>query len=145
VTDVLTTIRRRYPAARFEVEGTVHTPALADATALRQVFHNLLTNAAKYAGDDGPIIVRLSETGGWVVVSVLDHGPGLGSQPENLFQLFYRSPNAARVAPGSGIGLYVARQLIRAMGGVIEAGTRPEGGAHFTVRLPASGEADDIP
>lgn len=144
VTDVLATIRRRYPAARFDLEGTVHTPALADATALRQVVHNLLTNAAKYAGASGPIVVRLSETSGWVVVDVLDQGPGLGSQPEDLFQLFYRSPSAARLAPGSGIGLYVARQLIHAMGGAIEAGTRPEGGAHFMVRLPASAEADDI-
>jgi len=108
------------------------------------VLHNLLTNAAKYAGAGGPIVIRLSEAGGWVVIDVLDHGPGLGSEPEDLSQLFHRAPDAARLAPGSGIGLYVARQLIRAMGGAIDAGTRPEGGAQFVVRLPASAEADDI-
>lgn len=142
VTDVLAVVRRRYTSARIEVEGTVAMPALADATALRQVIHNLLTNAAKYAGGDGPIVVRLSEDGGWVRIEVLDEGPGLGSQPEDLFQLFHRSPNAARMAPGSGIGLYVARQLVRAMGGSLDAGTRPEGGARFEVRLPLSGEDD---
>ncbi|MFN8518813.1 MAG: PAS domain-containing sensor histidine kinase [Chloroflexota bacterium] len=143
VTDVLAVVGRRYPSARIEVEGSVAMPALADATALRQVIHNLLTNAAKYAGADGTIVVRLSEDRGWARIEVLDRGPGLGSQPEDLFQLFHRSPSAARMAPGSGIGLYVARQLVRAMGGSIEAGTRPEGGARFEVRLPLTAEGDD--
>jgi PAS domain S-box-containing protein len=144
VSDVLTIVRRRYPSAHIQVEGTVVTPALADATALRQVIHNLLTNAAKYAGTDGPIVVGLAEVDGRVQIEVLDSGPGLGSEPDDLFQLFHRSPNASRMAPGSGIGLYVAQQLVRAMGGTIEAGTRPEGGARFAVRLPASIEEDDI-
>jgi PAS domain S-box-containing protein len=143
VADVLAIVRRRYPSARIEVEGTAVTPALADPTALRQVVHNLLTNAAKYAGNDGPILVQLSDSEGRVQIEVLDHGPGLGSDPDELFMLFHRSPNASRMAPGSGIGLYVARQLVRAMGGSIEAGTRPEGGARFAVRLPASIEDDD--
>jgi len=79
------------------------------------------------------------------VIDVLDHGPGLGSEPEDLSPAVPSgAPTAARLAPGSGIGLYVARQLIRAMGGAIDAGTRPEGGAQFVVRLPASAEADDI-
>jgi signal transduction histidine kinase len=142
--DVLAVVRRRYPSARIEVEGAIAMPALADPTALRQVIHNLLTNAAKYAGADGPIVVRLSEDRGWARIEVLDEGPGLGSQPEDLFQLFHRSPNAARLAPGSGIGLYVARQLARAMGGTIDAGTRHEGGARFEVRLPQSVEDDEI-
>ncbi len=142
VADVLAIVRRRYPAAHIEVEGAVMTPALADATALRQVIHNLLTNAAKYAGTDGPIVVRLAEVDGTVQIEVLDNGPGLGAEPHDLFQLFHRSPNATRMAPGSGIGLYVAQQLVRAMGGTIEAGTRHDGGARFAVRLPASDEDD---
>jgi signal transduction histidine kinase len=142
--DVLAVVRRRYPSARIEVEGAIAMPALADPTALRQVIHNLLSNAAKYAGADGPIVVRLSEDRGWARIEVLDEGPGLGSQPEDLFQLVHRSPNAARLAPGSGIGLYVARQLARAMGGTIDAGTRHEGGARFEVRLPQSVEDDEI-
>lgn len=144
IADVLEVVRRRYPSARIDVEGTIATPALADATALRQVLHNLLTNAAKYAGADGPIVVRLTESGDWVRIEVLDEGPGLGAQPDDLFQLFHRSPDTARAAPGSGIGLYVAQQLAGAMGGAIVAGTRPEGGARFEVRLPVSVE-DDIP
>jgi PAS domain S-box-containing protein len=144
VADVLAAVRRRYPSTEIRVEGSVLTPVLADATALRQVLHNLLTNAAKYAGREGPIDVCLGESGRWVVIEVLDRGPGVGEQPEDLFQLFHRAPDAARLAPGSGIGLYVARQLIRAMGGSIDAGPRPGGGASFVVRLPASGDADDI-
>jgi PAS domain S-box-containing protein len=144
VADVLASVRRRYPSARIEVEGTTLMPALADPTALRQVIHNLLTNAAKYAGNDGPIVVQLSEADGRVQIEVLDQGPGLGSQPEDLFQLFHRSPNASRMAPGSGIGLYVAQQLVRAMGGTIDAGTRAEGGARFAVRLPGSIEDDAL-
>jgi PAS domain S-box-containing protein len=144
LTDVLAIVRRRYPSAQIEVQGSVPTPVLADATAVRQILHNLLTNAAKYAGRDGPIVLRLMETERWVEISILDSGPGLGDQPEDLFQLFYRSPHSARLASGTGIGLYVARQLVRAMGGSIDASTRPEGGASFVVRLPASRDTDDL-
>lgn len=144
VADVLASIQRRFPSVSIELEGSVPTPVLADPTALRQVLHNLLTNAAKYAGRDGPITLSMRQADQSVEIAVLDNGPGLGPQPRDLFELFYRSPHSSRLASGTGIGLYVARELIKAMGGTIEAGTRPTGGAAFVVRLPADRDGDDI-
>jgi NtrC-family two-component system sensor histidine kinase KinB len=75
--------------------------------------------------------------GDQVLLRVLDQGPGLSEEdPQQLFELFYRSPSTARSRPGAGIGLYVCRILIEAMGGRIWARTRPEGGSEFGVSLP---------
>jgi signal transduction histidine kinase len=71
-----------------------------------------------------------------VVIRVLDDGPGFSAEEaDDLFGLYFRS-NAAKAAPGSGIGLFVCRQLVEAMGGRISARPRPSGGAEFAFSLP---------
>ena len=117
-------------------------PVSADPTALRQVLHNLLSNAAKYAGESGPVTVRAVATRQDATIEVLDVGPGPGPDPDALFDLFYRSPHTAQRATGTGIGLYVARELSAAMGGSIAAAARPSGGSVFSVCLPLA-EDDD--
>jgi signal transduction histidine kinase len=68
--------------------------------------------------------------------TVLDDGPGIPTaERERIFELFTRLAATSRV-PGTGIGLYVARRLIQAMGGTISVANRSEGGAAFTVLLP---------
>jgi K+-sensing histidine kinase KdpD len=68
---------------------------------------------------------------------VLDSGPGFaGDEADSLFELFYRSPATAKKATGAGIGLYVSRALIEAMGGRIWARRREEGGAEFGFTVP---------
>src|SRR4029077_19379540 len=63
--------------------------------------------------------------------------PGFATdEAANLFELFYRSPTTAKKASGAGIGLYVARALIEAMGGRIWGAARPEGGAEFGFTVP---------
>ena len=118
-------------------------PVTADQTAIRQVLHNLLSNAIKYAGDAGPIQVRAAVVGERLEVTVADRGPGPGADPEALFRLFYRAPHTARIASGTGIGLYVARELVRAMGGSLEAITRPGGGAVFRLTLPRFADEEE--
>ena len=133
----LADVGRRYPNARFDVQVPGSLPAVvADTTALRQVLYNLLSNAAKYAGGDGPITVEATPVGDDVDVAVLDHGPGPGDDPAALFALFYRAPHTAKRASGTGIGLYVTSQLLEAMGSSITAGTNGDGGAAFRFRLP---------
>ena len=73
-------------------------------------------------------------------MTVQDQGPGLGRDPERLFALHYRDPQTARLAPGTGVGLYVARELVSAMGGTVEGWTNDDGGAVFRVRVPAADE-----
>jgi two-component system sensor histidine kinase KdpD len=142
VQDVVGLIGRRHPDAEINVVADRHQePALADPTALNQVVTNLVTNAVKYAGHAGPIDVTVRQRTSDVIVTVDDRGPGLGEQPESVFELFHRAEHTKRRASGSGIGLYVARELVRAMGGDITGGNRPEGGATFSFTLPLEDSA----
>ena len=141
VPEVLSDATRRFPAVTFENAITMAIPpVIADTTALRQVLYNLVSNAAKYAGEDGPVTVAATDLGSTVEVAVLDRGPGVGEDPNALFELFYRSPHTAQRASGTGIGLYVASQLSRAMDASITATNREGGGAVFRVRLPKAPE-----
>jgi PAS domain S-box-containing protein len=140
---VIADVRRRGLEARFELDlPTFLPPVVADATALRQVLYNLFSNAAKYAGAAGPVAIRAKQEQSTVEVSVEDHGPGLGADPEQLFTLYYRDPQTARLATGTGVGLYVARELMEAMSGTIDARTRDGGGASFRITIPQAHEDD---
>jgi two-component system sensor kinase FixL len=76
---------------------------------------------------------------------VLDSGAGVRTEEvDRLFQLYYRSPETAAKAGGAGIGLFVCRALVEAMGGRIWAAPRPEGGSEFGFILERYAE-DDVP
>lgn len=110
-----------------------------DPTYVEQVVRNLLTNAARYGrgAESGVELTAVEQEGVEVCVRVLDRGPGLGeSDPERLFELFYRTEAARSVPGGAGIGLFVCRHLIEAMGGRIWASNREGGGAEFGFTLP---------
>jgi PAS domain S-box-containing protein len=143
IPDILAEVERRGPLAKYVLDVPSSLPAvLADPTAVRQVVHNLVTNAAKYAGADGPVTISAREVGSGVEVLVQDEGPGLGPDPEQVFSLFYRAPHTAKLAAGTGIGLYVARELMKAMGGSIEAQSRDGRGAVIRLCLPTTPDLD---
>jgi K+-sensing histidine kinase KdpD len=123
----------RWPKTRFEVQvGSNVSPALGEETYVEQVVRNLLTNAAKYGGPRSVVNVLVDETTEGVRVRVLDNGPGIDPlEAGHLFELYYRSPTTAASVSGAGIGLYVCRVLVEAMGGRIWAAARPEGGSEF--------------
>jgi signal transduction histidine kinase len=131
--------RGHWPAADIRIAGEVaDLPAVAgDATYVEQVVRNLLSNAAKYSPPDGTIEVALADTDAGVECRVLDRGRGFAShQAEDLFELFYRAPATAAQAAGAGIGLFVCRRLVLAMGGRIWGRPRKAGGAEFGFVLP---------
>jgi len=113
----------------------------ADGDRLLQVVANLLDNALKFTPEGGRVLVAVASgaapaAGPWARLTVADSGPGI--EPVDLpfvFDRFFRS-QAARGTQGVGLGLAIARGLVEAQGGVIEAADRPEGGALFTVFLP---------
>jgi PAS domain S-box-containing protein len=130
--------RPRWPAVAFVTDVPPGLPSAAgEDTYVEQVLRNLLGNAAKYGGDGSTVRVSATAGDGHVELRVLDEGPGIDEEEaERLFELFYRSPSTAARVSGAGIGLFVCRQLVTAMGGTITAERRPEGGAAFVVRLP---------
>ena len=142
---VVSSEEARWPEATFQLEVEVALPTVrADPTFVEQVLRNFLSNAAKYGGVGSVVRVTAQAGDGEVLVRVLDDGPGFPAQEtERLFELFYRSPGTATMAPGAGIGLFVCARLIAAMGGRIWAKSRPEGGAEFGFALAELTEAEE--
>jgi PAS domain S-box-containing protein len=132
----------RWPGGRFELALQPDLPPVSgDPTYVEQVVRNLLANAMKYGGESSQARIEAAEGGGEVIVRVLDEGPGFPAiEAERLFELYYRSPTAARKVSGSGIGLFVCARLIDAMGGRIWAANRPAGGAEFGFALNVMAE-----
>jgi signal transduction histidine kinase len=109
----------------------------ADPDKLRQVLVNLIENAVKYS-EDGQIEVRVARRDGRVRFSVRDEGPGIPTiQQERIFEKFFRlDPNMTQGVGGTGLGLYICRQLIDAMHGEIWVESLPGRGSTFTFELP---------
>jgi signal transduction histidine kinase len=122
------------------VKATVQEPLpplRGDRERLRQLFLNLLSNAAKYtiAGDE--IEVRAAAEDGVVVVSVQDHGPGIAPDQQRLvFEKFGRVNAGGRSKPGAGLGLFIARSIAEAHGGSLDVRSETGAGATFTFRVP---------
>ena len=138
--------RALWPSITVTLEIEDGLPVVTgDDDQLSQVVRNLLSNAVKYAGDDARIVVRAEHDEPWVRVTVADDGPGFPpGEADQLFGLYYRSPGT-RAAPGAGIGLYVCRSLVEAMGGTISARSLPGGGAEFSFTLAPYVDLDDAP
>ncbi len=107
---------------------------------LVQVLRNLIGNAISFSPPGGTIRLSGRRRGGAVVVTVADDGPGI---PDNkldaIFARFYSErPQAEKFGTHSGLGLSISKQIVEAHGGTIRADNRPEGGAIFTVTLPAA-------
>jgi signal transduction histidine kinase len=110
--------------------------ASGDRNRIQQVLVNLLDNAIKYG--ESPVVIGASRTDGAVRISVADSGPGisLADQPR-VFEKFFRAdPQLVRAPGGTGLGLYISRELARRMGGRIDLTSEPGAGATFVVELP---------
>jgi signal transduction histidine kinase len=119
------------------VPGVAELVGCWDPTAVERVLGNLLDNALKYSRSDRPVLVRLEREGAWAVVRVVDQGIGISDADRpKVFMRGFRAPNAAPIAPGTGIGLAAARHLVEALGGTISIDSRVGVGTSVTVRLP---------
>jgi signal transduction histidine kinase len=118
---------------RVTVEDGVS--AFCDPMAIEQILENLLSNAIRF-GPGRPVEVAFARDGEMARLSVRDEGVGISDRDQALiFERFHRS-RRAKPPGGFGIGLWVTRQLVRAMRGEIKVSSRPGAGSAFTVRLP---------
>jgi two-component system sensor histidine kinase BaeS len=107
-----------------------------DPVRLGQVFTNLLTNAIRHTPQGGTVTVNVRRVLDRSVVDIIDTGPGIDGDPERFFDRFVRATDSG----GSGLGLTIARQLVEAHGGTVEAVNHAGAGARFTVTLPTTGD-----
>jgi PAS domain S-box-containing protein len=110
-----------------------------DGERTRQVLLNLLDNAIKYSPSGGRIEVGLAPVGDRLHFSVKDEGLGIpAGEQERIFDKFYRlDPDQRRGIGGTGLGLYICRELVRSMHGRIWVESEPGKGTTFTFELPA--------
>ena len=116
-------------------------PVAADPDMLRQVLANLVENAVKYSPHGGRVHVSLEPQEGRVLFAVRDEGLGIPlREQERIFEKFFRlDPNLARGVGGTGLGLYISRELVRRMGGRIWVASREGEGSTFFFELPIAG------
>ena len=134
---------------RITSRVAIDLEVLADEVELGRVFANLFENARRYGRtiDTGIAMVTVSyvRTGGWVICTVRDHGPGVA--PEKLSQLttpFFRGDAARTAATGAGLGLAIVDKAMQRMGGQVEIANAPEGGLVVHLRLRHARQARNV-
>ncbi len=135
VGNALTRAKRRGPGLTFDVQLDP-LYLVGEPETLERAVTNLLDNAVKFSPPGGTVRVRLEGDR----LRISDEGPGIAEEDlPHVFDRFYRS-DSARTTPGSGLGLSIVAQTIKAHGGWVKAGRSDSGGAEFTIRLPGSAE-----
>jgi PAS domain S-box-containing protein len=115
----------------------------ADGDRLTQVVMNLLSNAIKYSDPGGSVTVKAESQNGELLFQVTDHGIGIPEESmAHLFERFYRAEDKL-ARGGTGLGLYISKQIIEAHGGNIWAASRTGEGSTFSFTLPLNGKGDD--
>jgi len=124
-------------SAEIEIEIPADVGAASgDRDRIQQVLVNLLDNAVKYG--ESPVKVRAYRTDAGVRICVADAGPGIAlADQSRIFEKFYRAdPQLARSPGGTGLGLYISRELAQRMGGRLDLSSELGAGATFIVELP---------
>ena len=138
IRDVVLRIRSRYRdldvSMDFQSAPSIH----GDGVRLAQVFENLFTNAIKYA-PKAPILIGLKQVEKRLIISFTDRGPGIPTESLPLiFERFYRVRNNEKTVTGTGLGLYICKQIIQAHRGKIWAESNPGQGTTFFIELPVT-------
>jgi two-component system sensor histidine kinase KdpD len=138
VQDVVASMRTHFDDRPVEVICEGDPPEIAvDRRLFRLAVKQLLDNALKYSPARRPVIVRVNNGGDSITVAVTDHGTGIPSQEQSrIFERLYRSPSVERQIPGSGLGLSIALNIVRAHRGDLSVSSGP-GETTFRLSLPA--------
>jgi PAS domain S-box-containing protein len=139
-TEVVDVLRSRAPEGiEVAVSKSRGLPQVAaDPDKLRQILTNLIDNAIKYSPDGGRVEVEIGRSGGRVRFRVTDQGLGIPpAEQDRIFEKFFRlDPNLTRGVGGTGLGLYISRELVTRMNGRIWVDSDGRDGSSFFLELP---------
>lgn len=137
LSDIVMRARTRHESMNILLDMKIQgITLLADSTRLAQVFDNLLINASKYA-PGAQVFITLDIVNSNAHVTLRDTGPGISPEHiERLFQRFYRVPGETASIRGTGLGLYICRQLMKAHDGDISVESTIGKGTTFHIYLP---------
>lgn len=143
IAQILPILQKQYPLHKFIFNNTESAPpVLADENKFQQILINLLDNAAKYSPKGSAIQITIADCDNMVSVKIKDEGSGIAQNDyEKIFEKFVRIENhLTQKAEGSGLGLYIVKNLTEKMGGKISVNstqTQPSG-TEFNIMLPAA-------
>jgi two-component system, OmpR family, phosphate regulon sensor histidine kinase PhoR len=140
--ELVSALERRHQQVRREIAPGAQVVE-GDPARLHDALRNLLENAINYAPEGSTIVMGAGRADGRIRLTVADQGPGIPEQDlPRVFERFYRVDKARsrgdRDPGGTGLGLAIVKHLVELHGGRVTAANRPEGGALFTVDLPAA-------
>ncbi len=147
IEEILNSLSLRLSESGMELETDFddeNIRVLADRDALGQVMINLIDNACKYAADGKTIIVSTRKQGDTCNVRIIDRGPGISYEHQRrIFDKFHRVDDSLTARQdGVGLGLSIAKRLMRDQGGELGYETREEGGSCFVISLPIREETE---
>ena len=121
----------------FIVKGAPYVTVYANRQQLARVLQNLISNAIKYTPSGGKIVVKAKKVGKEVRVIVRDNGSGIsGESLPFIFDKFYMEDKSRTVSGSNGLGLYITKEIVDDLSGVIEVKSKKEKGSRFVVRIP---------
>jgi two-component system sensor histidine kinase KdpD len=128
-------------ADRVVIEPGASAEVLVDRDLMGLAIRQVLDNALKYSAAEAPVLCRTTLEGDGLALRISDQGPGIPERErDRIFEKFYRRPHTRDRAPGSGLGLHIAREIARMHGGELWAEGAAERGTTFCFRLPLSDE-----
>jgi two-component system sensor histidine kinase CpxA len=132
--------REAFGPASIEVAIAPDLSAMANEALLLRALSNVLRNAIRYAGDQGPITISARRQGSMIAISVADRGPGLPeAEWEEVFAPFYRPESArTRETGGAGLGLAIVRTCVEACRGTVACRNHAGGGLEVIIQLAAA-------
>lgn len=135
----------RYSSLAVQLNADHGITVEADPTRITQVFDNLLSNAVKYA-PGAPVKITVKNTKEICTITVEDQGPGISENHlPHLFERFYRVPETSISNHGTGLGLFICKQIIHEHGGDISVNSEISKGTVFTITLPCKGNSVETP
>ncbi len=109
-------------------------PIWADPNQIRQILINLLSNAIQATPEEGRIAIQVESTDGGISIAVIDNGAGIPKENlEKIFEPFFSTKSPGE---GTGLGLFVTREIVDKFGGTVEVVSRMGHGTQFTVQIP---------